>query len=116
MTDQEKMKVVRDAAAAFVSAYDEFDGDPSCCGGELFAALVDAIDATGEPPVRMAFEKDDDGHWYLIPADKKEEFQRWMDFMTKDPDGDWTGYDFDPHSLGGSPFVYSFIEPLANLQ
>jgi len=47
--EQEKKNVeaVANAARAFLDAYDEFDGDPSCCGGELLDALVDAVDGLG---------------------------------------------------------------------
>jgi hypothetical protein len=41
--DKEKVKTVADAARGFVSAYDEFDGDPSCVGEDL-EALIDVID------------------------------------------------------------------------
>lgn len=41
--DKERVKAVADAARRFVSACDEFDGDPSCVGEDL-AALMDVID------------------------------------------------------------------------
>jgi hypothetical protein len=46
--EQEKknVKAVADAARAFLDAYDEFDGDASCCG-ELLDALIDAVDGLG---------------------------------------------------------------------
>ena len=47
--EQEKKNVnaVADAARAFLAAYDEFDGDPGCCGGEILDALICAVDGLG---------------------------------------------------------------------
>lgn len=36
------------------------------------------------------FVTDDDGHNYIIPADKKDEFQRWVEYMESD-----SGEEFD---------------------
>jgi hypothetical protein len=38
---------VANAARASLAAYDEFDGDPGCCGGEILDALIGAVDALG---------------------------------------------------------------------
>lgn len=41
--EKAKIEPIYKAAAAFVSSWNEFDGDPGCVGEDL-AALVDAID------------------------------------------------------------------------
>lgn len=48
--EKEKIEKVAESARAFLRVYDEFDGDPSCIG-EYLAALIDAIDATGDEGV-----------------------------------------------------------------
>jgi len=45
--ETKNVKAVADAARAFLDAYDEFDGDPGCCGGELLDTLIDAVDGLG---------------------------------------------------------------------
>lgn len=48
-TEQEKQAVenIAKAARRFISSYDEFDGDPSCCGEDL-NGLFDACDEFGK--------------------------------------------------------------------
>ena len=39
-------------------------------------------DALGQPLIsatRWCFEKDDDGHWYLIPHSQLRNWQKWLD-------------------------------------
>lgn len=41
------------------------------------------------------FVQDDDGHWYLIPADEEHSFEQWVYAME---DGiDWPGKDFEDY-------------------
>jgi len=40
--------------------------------------------------------QDDDGHWYVIPADKVIEFWRWVEFESGNGIDDiWRGHDFE---------------------
>ena len=50
--------------------------------------------------------QDDDSHWYVIPADKEQEWHEWCDI---DPDDErsWTPPDF-AESVGGSTSLVKF--------
>ena len=52
------------------------------------------------------FVKDDDGHAYIIPADKQEEFRIWVEYMESDGDEEYTGEDFGDYRLGSHPSCY----------
>jgi len=57
--------------------------------------------------VRFRLVQDDDGHWYLIQADKEEVFNTWVAAGPY-----WDGYEgehFEP--LGGSPSNVTFTDP-----
>ena len=46
---------------------------------------------------------DDDGHWYVIPAELESEFDKWVEdtsdpFSLQSPDAD-----FEEYRIGGSP-------------
>lgn len=59
--------------------------------------------------MRQKFVKDDDGHWYLINAEDEAEFQRWVTAaFFSEP---WTGRDFDPYRIPGSPSQWTFEKP-----
>ena len=36
---------------------------------------------------------DDEGHWYLIPLIRKEEFEDWIDSFEEEKE--WCGYSFE---------------------
>jgi len=54
------------------------------------------------------FAQDDDGHWFIIPADRDEEFEEWASAMENDLD--YEGYDFSDCMIGCSPTMYVFNE------
>lgn len=56
--------------------------------------------------MRYLLNNDDDGHWYLIPADRSEEFDGWV--YGEDeyaPQPDWA------YSLGSHPNSVTFESP-----
>lgn len=55
---------------------------------------------------RYVLNDDDDGHWYVIPADKKDEFEQWS----------CGGYETEPQpewawQVGGHPNNVTFSQP-----
>lgn len=61
------------------------------------------------PPQRWRFVKDDDGHCYLIPADKWDDFEKWMEAGPYWED--YHGEYFGDYSIGSSPSNYTFTDP-----
>ena len=55
---------------------------------------------------RWILQNDDDGHWYVIPADKKDEFQEWScgGYETQ-PQPEWAS------QVGGHPNNVTFSAP-----
>ena len=47
------------------------------------------------------FVKDNDGHNYIIPADKRDEFRKWVEYMESDSDEEYTGEDFGDCRIDG---------------
>jgi len=45
--EKEKVSAIAEAARQFLRVYDEFDGDPACCG-EYLDALFDATNDYGD--------------------------------------------------------------------
>lgn len=50
---------------------------------------------------------DDDGHWYIIPGEMKEEFSKWVEATNDEIE---TIFDFDDCRLPGAP---SWVKILA---
>ena len=61
----------------------------------------------GEDEVmRYLLQQDDDGHWYVIPADKRDEFDTWLsDGYVTQPQPTWAW------QVGGHPNNVTFTEP-----
>lgn len=57
---------------------------------------------------RWCLVQDDDTHWYLIPADDREEFFKWVSFS--DDHAGWRGTFFDDCRIDG-PHVLTFTAP-----
>lgn len=56
---------------------------------------------------------DDDGHWYFFPAEKKDDFQKWIDIQYGE-DYDNPMYGARPDwlkDLGGHPNSLTFENP-----
>lgn len=72
---------------------------------------------------RFRFVSDDDGYDYLIPADKKEQFDKWLENQTrlwepglsdeefKRREAEYAGEDFNDYMAGRSPESYTFTDP-----
>jgi hypothetical protein len=65
-----------------------------------------------EIPERFRMVRDDDGHTYVIPADKEDDFHAWVEASGGDME-DYEGIDFEKYSLGGCPSVVTFEKPEA---
>jgi hypothetical protein len=58
---------------------------------------------------RFRFVQDDDAHWYLIPAHKRKQFDKWVE---AGPYWDnYKGEDFSKDAIGCSPSQYTFTDP-----
>ena len=55
--------------------------------------------------MRYVLNNDDDGHWYILPADKKEEFSNWVYGPEDAEQPEWA------RSIGGHPNNVTFAEP-----
>jgi len=53
---------------------------------------------------RFFLDSDDDGHWYLVPLDIKEEWIEWNNLGTDEPPE-------GVQELGSHPNVVSFLSP-----
>lgn len=58
---------------------------------------------------RFRFVKDDDGHTYLIPADKQADFEKWLEAGPYWED--YKGEDFQDYETGCSACRYTFTDP-----
>lgn len=58
---------------------------------------------------RYRLVQDNDCHWYLIPADKGEEWDEWCD-IPDDDERSWDAPDF-AQGLNGSPSAVTFDNP-----
>jgi hypothetical protein len=59
---------------------------------------------------RKRFVQDDDGHWYLIDANKEQQFEFWMRW-TNNPEGEGPEEDFDADRLAGGIEGITFVDP-----
>lgn len=61
----------------------------------------------------LMFVQDDEGHWYKIPTNLKEQFEEWLEFFNKPScqfeEGDYNGPDFDKYR-SMHPCNYMFKE------
>lgn len=51
---------------------------------------------------RLRFIQDDSGHWYAIPADRREEFELWV--------ASENSSEFDCFRLNMHPTNYTFVD------
>lgn len=58
---------------------------------------------------RKRFVRDDDGHWYLIDANKEQAFEQWVAYMNES--GPETEEDFEADMISGSPSQITFLDP-----
>ena len=50
--------------------------------------------------------QDNDGHWYVIPADRGKDFNQWLE-LDPDDDKSWTKPEY-ADDVGGSPTLVKF--------
>jgi hypothetical protein len=79
-----------------------------------------------EPAQRYCFVQDNDSHWHLIPADKKDGFNAWLEHEQKlwgetrseeefeKVKNEYKGEDFNDYRIGGGIEGYTFENPLAS--
>jgi hypothetical protein len=64
---------------------------------------------------RYRLLSDDDGHYYLVPTEKEDEFNAWVNSFNDDEEGDPSGYEeLGAVSLGCSPTCVSFTDPIVS--
>lgn len=59
--------------------------------------------------VRYYLTQDSDCHWFVVPVDKREEWNAWTE-IDSDDERAWEAPDF-ARSIGGSPSMVTFLEP-----
>ena len=64
---------------------------------------------TKNAKIRLRFVQDDSGHWYAISANKKQEFDAWVQSFSDD-DFNFAGECFDDHRIDGYPGFYTFTD------
>lgn len=60
-------------------------------------------------PQRFFLSQDQSCHWYLVPAEHREEWNAWCDIPESD-ERSWEVPDF-AKALGGSPELITFTDP-----
>jgi hypothetical protein len=65
---------------------------------------MEAYQENLNPKTRYILCQDDDGHWYVIPSDKEDEFYDWVD--KEDPKVSLNYAE----EVGGSPSLVTFTE------
>ncbi len=62
---------------------------------------------------RFFFDQDNDSHWYLVPADRRAEWDAWRAI----PDGDERGWEPPEFAerMDGGPEFYTFADPRSEL-
>lgn len=68
--------------------------------------------ASGEVGTRYRFVRDEDGHNYLIRADKLEQFHKWVEATCNEEYDTYDGEDFSGNMVGGSVTQYTFENPV----
>ncbi len=58
---------------------------------------------------RYFLNTDNDTHWYIIPADKREEWENWCD-LPEDDENSWNVPEW-AEALGGGPNQVEFENP-----
>lgn len=89
--------------------------------GQRVAWLLEEVKGRAKTE-RFRFVSDDDGHAYLIPADKKQAFDRWLEHQERlwEPglseeefrkrEGEYSGEEFDGYRVDGQE-RYTFERP-----
>lgn len=59
--------------------------------------------------MRWFLDTDNDSHWYLVPVERKAEWNAWLD-IDSDDEASWTAPDY-VRELGCSPTCVTFVDP-----
>lgn len=62
------------------------------------------------PPQRFRLVQDDSCHWYAIPADKRQEFDLWVEACEGDDYDTYISEDFEEFRLGMHPSNHTFTD------
>jgi hypothetical protein len=60
---------------------------------------------------RFVFRQDDDSHWFLLPLEKVDKFDRWLEYVYGDGDVKFEGEDFNKYMTGRAVSYFSFTDP-----
>ncbi|MEV4606226.1 hypothetical protein MRBLMR1_001170 [Neorhizobium sp. LMR1-1-1.1] len=72
---------------------------------DLAARMADIMGLTE----RFYLSQDNDGHWYVVPVAKRQEWITWLE-IPSDDDRAWTPPEF-AKQVGGSPCLVMFTNP-----
>lgn len=61
----------------------------------------------GEP--RYFLDQDNSSHWYIVPLDRKAEWEAWL-AIDEDDEASWDAPEW-AKSIGGSPTLVTFTDP-----
>ena len=59
---------------------------------------------------RFFFDTDNDSHWFLVPLERKDEWDAWCS-LDEDDENAWDAPEW-ARPLGGDPSRISFVDPL----
>ena len=58
---------------------------------------------------RFFLSQDNDSHWYIIPVDKRVEWNDWLE-LDEDDEPSWMVPEF-AKAVGGNPSLITFTDP-----
>lgn len=58
---------------------------------------------------RFYLTTDNDGHWFIVPVSKQDEWTAWCELDQDDPSA-WKYPEF-AEGIGGSPTLVTFLKP-----
>lgn len=61
---------------------------------------------------RFCLVRDNDAHWYVIPADRQEDWDAWLG-LGEDDQAAWDAPDF-ARPVGGAPSLVTFTNPVVS--
>lgn len=63
-------------------------------------------------PERFFLSTDGDGHWFIVPVAKRDEWYEWAN-IDSDDERSWESPEF-AQPVGGSPSMVSFTDPIGD--
>src|ERR1035438_6447906 len=106
-TDVENLRKYAEAMAGLHA--EDCPADDTCdCYGK---PINDSVNRLCEAQ-RYRLLSDNVGHHYLVPSEKEDDFNAWVDSFNEEDEGDPDGYEkLGAESLGCSPTCVSFTDP-----